>query len=145
MRKIDTASAFTAVVALASIICASTALAQTSTLPAPVAPAKQTESALDKAVANMPIEKLLAQLLGGIDFNALSVGMEQAAKDVAEGKQPELAKTPALQDMQAKLQKQFGIVGPELMKTMLAVMGPLLAELKNDISKELGPEAAPAR
>lgn len=140
MRKTCIAS----LLVLASIACASVAWAQTSTQPAPAAK-KQAESTLDKAVANMQIEKLLAQLLSGIDFNALSTGMEQASKDVAEGKQPDLTKNPALQDMQAQLQKQIGIVGPDLMKTVFAVMGPLMAELKNDITKELGTAATPAR
>ncbi len=128
MRKI----VFVSVLTIASLVSATSVYAQT-------------DSAVDKAVANIPIEKIIGQLLGSIDFNALSAGMEQAAKDVAEGKQPDLAKTPALQDMQAKLQKQIAIVGPELLKTMLAVMGPLMAELKNEVAKELGADAPVAR
>jgi hypothetical protein len=130
MRK----SLIASCLAIASMVCASPAFAQA-----------QTDSAVDKAVANIPIEKMIGQLLGSIDFNALSAGMEQAAKDVAEGKQPDLTKNPALQDMQAKLQKQIAIVGPDLLKTMLAVMGPLMAEIKNDIAKEFPQQAAPAR
>jgi hypothetical protein len=128
MRKSFIASCL----AIASTVCTSTATAQT-------------DSAVDKAVANIPIEKIIGQLLGTIDINALSVGMEQAAKDAAEGKQPDLTHNPALQDMQAKLQKQIGIVGPDLLKTMLAVMGPLMNEIKNDMAKEFAQQAAPAR
>jgi hypothetical protein len=123
MRK----SLIAACLAIASLVCANGAFAQANT---------QAGSAVDKAMANIPIEKIIGQLLGSIDFNALSAGMEQAAKDVSEGKQPQLADSPALQDMQAKLQKQIGIVGPDLMKTMLAVMTPLLAEMKNEIAKD---------
>jgi hypothetical protein len=128
MRKAFLAS----VLALASLVGASSAYAQA-------------DSAVDQALANIPIEKIVGQLLGSIDFNALRAGMEQAAKDVAEGKPPQPGNSPALQDMQAKLQKQIAIVGPDLMKTMLAVMGPLLAEVKNEITKELGTQATPAQ
>jgi hypothetical protein len=132
MRKIVLAS----VLALASLVSASGALAQTN-LPA--------DSAVDQALANLPIEKIMGQLLGSIDFNALSAGMEQAAKDVAEGKPPQLGNSPALQDMQAKLQKQIGVLVPDLMKTLLAVMGPLMAEMKNEMTKEFGNQATPAQ
>jgi hypothetical protein len=128
MRKSFLAS----VLALASLVGASSAQAQA-------------DSAVDQALANIPIEKIVGQLLGSIDFNALRAGMEQAAKDVAEGKQPDLTQSPALQDMQAQLHKQIGMVGPDLLKTMLAVMGPLMAEIKNDMAKEFAQQAAPAR
>ncbi len=132
MRKIILAS----VLALTSLVCAGGAFAQINS---------QADSAVDKAIANIPIEKIIGQLLGSIDFNALSAGMEQAAKDTAEGKQPQWANNPALQDMQAKLQKQIGIVGPDLIKTVLAVMSPLMAEMKNEITKEFGADAPAAR
>jgi hypothetical protein len=128
MRK----SLIASCLALASMVCTGTAFAQA-------------DSAVDKAIANIPIEKIIGQLLGSIDFNALGAGMEQAAKDVEQGKQPDLTNNPALQDMQAKLQKQIGIVGPDLLKTMLAVMSPLMDEIKNDIAKEFSQQAAPTR
>jgi hypothetical protein len=131
MRKIVLAS----VLAVSSLVCANGAFAQANT---------QADSAVGKAIANIPIEKIIGQLLGSIDFNALSAGMEQAAKDAAEGKQPQLTSNPALQDMQAKLQKQIGIVGPDLMKTMLAVIGPLMAEMKNEITKDFNLPGATA-
>jgi hypothetical protein len=119
------------VLAVSGMLCASSAMAQA-------------DSALDKAMDNLPIEKIIGQLLGSIDFKALGAGMEQAAKDVAEGKPPQMANSPALQEMQAKLQKQIGIVGPELMKAMALVMVPLMAEMKAEIGKEFGSAATPA-
>jgi hypothetical protein len=129
MRTIFTSACLSALLAVSSLVCAAPALAQN-------------DSAVDKAVANVQIEKIVLQLLGSLDLNALSADLEQAAKNVAAGKPPQITQSPALQDMQAKLQKQLAVVGPDLVKTMLAVMGPLLTEMRQELSKELATQTA---
>jgi hypothetical protein len=97
----------------------------------------QTDSALDKALGEVPIEKMLGQILSAIDVNAITAGAEQAAKDAAAGKTPELANSQALQDMQAKLQKSMATMGPEMLRAMLGALGPMLSEIKNELKADL--------
>jgi hypothetical protein len=97
----------------------------------------QTESALDKALGDIPVEKLLSQILSAIDVNAITAAAEQAAKDAAAGKTPAPANSQALQEMQTKLQNSMATMGPEMLRTMLGALGPMLAEIKNELKAEL--------
>jgi hypothetical protein len=99
----------------------------------------QSDAAIDKALANMPVEKIMHQMLGSVDVSALTQQIEQAAKDVASGKTPDLANTQALQDMQAKMQKNMAEIAPDLARTLLGLIGPLMTEMKSEMAN-LGKE-----
>ncbi len=97
-----------------------------------------TDAALEKAMANIPIEKILSQILSSIDTQALSQGLEKAAQDIAAGKAPEQGATsPAMQEMQAKLQKQIQTMAPELARGMASVIGPLVSGALTELKAEL--------
>jgi hypothetical protein len=97
----------------------------------------QTESALDKALGDVPVEKMLSQILSAIDVNAITAGAEQAAKDLAAGKTPAPGNSQALQDMQTKLQNNMASMGPEVLRAMLGALGPMLTEIKNELKADL--------
>jgi hypothetical protein len=97
----------------------------------------QTDSALDKALGDVPVEKMLSQILSAMDVNAITAGADQAAKDIAAGKPPTPANSQALQDMQIKLQKSLASMTPEMLRAMLGALGPMLNEIKSELKAEL--------
>lgn len=102
------------------------------------------DSAVDKALANLPLEKMLGHMLASIDVPALSASLEQAAKDVTAGKSPQIGNSPALQEMQATMQKRMAMLAPELLKSMLTLIGPVMHEIKSELARDIQDSAVMA-
>jgi hypothetical protein len=102
---------------------------------APVAPAAG--DALENAVANLPLERVIGSMLSSIDVDALALSLEQTAKAAADGKTPNAASQQPLQDLQAKMQQKAAAAAPELLRGMASLVGPMLAEMKRELSAEL--------
>ena len=98
--------------------------------------------AADQALESVQIERLLGQVLGSIDLNAVAQEVERSVADAAAGKPPrDPAQNPALREMQARMQAQMAELAPQLVRGLLAAMTPLLAELKAEIGRDLAPPA----
>jgi hypothetical protein len=128
---------------LASMVGATHAYAQVRAQTAPSDSLDSAmDSALDKTLANLPLEKMLGQMLTSIDVPALSASLEQAAKDVAAGKSPQPGNSPAVQEIQATMQKRMATLAPELVKSMLALIGPVMHEIKSELARDIQDSAA---
>lgn len=122
-------SPFTAVLWLAAAFIGLGALA----LPAQAQAVASPAAALERT-----LEQSLGRVLGAIDTDALTKGIEQAAADVAGGKPPaEVGDSPAVRDMQTRVQKEMAQITPQLLKGLLALMTPLLAEMKSELRDSL--------
>lgn len=104
---------------------------------APTAKASTADAAVDKAISNLQIEKIMAQLLSSIDPKAIADVADQAAKDVAAGKEPQINSSKAVQDMQSAMQKQVTTLAPALMRSLVSMLAPILSELKSEMADSL--------
>jgi hypothetical protein len=98
---------------------------------------------LEQTINELPVEKMIGNMLDAIDVDALgklaSQAGEQIAKDIAQGKTPDLSISPsptpqAILDLQAKMQKemtsQISVLAPQLIRGFMGMLGPMLQELK---------------
>ena len=108
------------------------------------------DNAMEQALSKIPVDAMVSQMLGSIDIGALAVQAEKSLLAAASGKAPEAAspeRERAAQEAQAKmaaaLQKQFAAVAPDLIRSLFAVVTPMLAQMRAELAGELKPASKP--
>jgi hypothetical protein len=123
-----------AVPLLSAGVAAQTVSTGSAVTAAPIAKASAADAALDKAVANLQIEKIVAQVLSSIDPQAIADVADRAAQDVAAGKEPQINNPKAVQDMQTAMQKQVTTLAPRLIHSLVSMLAPIFNELKSEMA-----------
>ncbi len=108
------------------------------------------DKAMEQALSKMPVDAMVSQMLGSIDIGALAEQAEKSLLAAASGKAPEAAppeRERAAQEAQAKmaaaLQKQFAAAAPDLIRSLFAVVTPMLAQMRAELAGELKPASKP--
>lgn len=127
-------SSFTAALLLAVLSAAGPATASQDTSP-------------DLLAETLEADQMIGRILGSVDLTPLLDELDQAMTDAATGKTPDLANSPALRAlqarMQARVQAEMAQAAPLIIKGLLSAMRPLLEEMQSEL-RELAPQPTPA-
>ncbi|HSV54068.1 MAG TPA: hypothetical protein VLJ57_18265, partial [Burkholderiaceae bacterium] len=103
------------------------------------------DSLQDPLTETLQADQLIGRVLGSVDLAPLLDELEHAMAEAAAGNTPDIANSPALRAlqarMQARVQAEMAQAAPLIIKGLLSAMRPLLEEMQSEL-RELAPQPA---